>query len=101
MAQRLDRLNLAWRFTLLPKALASGSKAAILQAIDETLRNVASPEENQRWVRIEVSAEGSGTQVYVKNVTPPPAPRGLSEKEIWSRVGRGPDGKPLNENQMY
>jgi len=55
----------------------------------------------QRWVRIEVSAEGSGTQVYVKNVTPPPAPRGLSEKEIWSRVGRGPDGKPLNENQMY
>ena len=53
MAQRLDRLNLAWRFTLLPKALASGSKAAILQAIDETLRNVASPEENQRWVRIE------------------------------------------------
>ena len=55
----------------------------------------------QRWVRIEVSAEGSGTQVYVKDVTPPPAPRGLSEKEIWSRVGRGPDGKPLNENQQY
>jgi hypothetical protein len=56
---------------------------------------------SQRWVRIEVSAEGGGTQVYVKDVTPPPAPRGLSEKEIWSRVGRGPDGKPLNENQMY
>jgi hypothetical protein len=56
---------------------------------------------SQRWVRIEVSAEGSGTQVYVKDVTPPPPPRGLSEKEIWSKVGRGPDGKPLNENQMY
>lgn len=55
----------------------------------------------QRWVRIEVSAEGAGTQVYVKDVTPPPAPRGLSEKEIWAKVGRGPDGKPLNENQMY
>jgi hypothetical protein len=55
----------------------------------------------QRWVRIEVSTEGGGTQVYVKDVTPPPAPRGLSEKEIWSRVGRGPDGKPLNENQQY
>ena len=55
----------------------------------------------QRWVRIEVSAEGAGTQVYVKDVTPPPPPRGLSEKEIWSKVGRGPDGKPLNENQMY
>jgi hypothetical protein len=56
---------------------------------------------SQRWVRIEVSAEGAGTQVYVHDVTPPPAPRGLSEKEIWSKVGRGPDGKPLNENQQY
>ncbi|HVZ37121.1 MAG TPA: hypothetical protein VG963_32080 [Polyangiaceae bacterium] len=56
---------------------------------------------SQRWVRIEVSAERGGTQVYVKDVTPPPAPRGLSEKEIWSKVGRGPDGKPLNENQQY
>jgi hypothetical protein len=56
---------------------------------------------SQRWVRIEVSREGSGTQVYVKDVTPPPPPRGVSEKEIWSKVGRGPDGKPLNENQMY
>ena len=56
---------------------------------------------SQRWVRIEVSSERGGTQVYVKDVTPPPPPRGLSEKEIWSRVGRGPDGKPLNENQQY
>jgi hypothetical protein len=56
---------------------------------------------SQRWVRIEVSAERGGTQVYVRDVTPPPPPRGLSEKEIWSKVGRGPDGKPLNENQMY
>ena len=55
----------------------------------------------QRWLRIEVSAGGAGTQVYVKDVTPPPAPRGLSEKEIWSRVGRGPDGKPIDENQAY
>jgi hypothetical protein len=56
---------------------------------------------SQRWLRIEVSAEAGGTQLYVKDVTPPPSPRGLSEKEIWSRVGRGPDGKPLNENQQY
>lgn len=56
---------------------------------------------SQRWLRIEVSAEGAGTQVYVKDVTPPPAPRGLSEQEIWSKVGRGPDGKPLNENQQF
>lgn len=54
-----------------------------------------------RWVRIEVSAEGQGTQVYVQDVTPPPAPRGLSEKEIWSRVGRNADGTPIDQNQQY
>jgi len=54
-----------------------------------------------RWLRIEVSAEGRGTQVYVQDVTPPPPVRGLSEQEIWSRVGRNPDGTPINENQQY
>ncbi|MEO8180327.1 MAG: hypothetical protein ABI895_15935 [Deltaproteobacteria bacterium] len=54
-----------------------------------------------RWLRIEVSAEGRGTQVYVQDVTPPPAVRGLSEQEIWSRVGRNPDGTPIDENQQY
>jgi hypothetical protein len=54
-----------------------------------------------RWVRIEVSAEGQGTQVFVQDVTPPPVPRGLSEKEIWSRVGRNADGTPLDQNQQY
>ncbi|MEO8882155.1 MAG: class I SAM-dependent methyltransferase [Devosia sp.] len=53
MAQRLDRLNLAWRYTLLPKASASGSNAAVLQAIDETLRNIGSADESQCWARIE------------------------------------------------
>ena len=55
----------------------------------------------QRWVRIEVSAEQPGTQVYVQDITPPPAPRGLSEREIWSRVGRNADGTPLDQNQQY
>ena len=54
-----------------------------------------------RWVRIEVSAEGQGTQVFVQDITPPPAPRGLSEKEIWSRVGRNADGTPIDQNQQY
>lgn len=53
MAQRLDRLNLAWRFALLPRTSVTGSNAAILRSISETLRNVASPEENQRWTGIE------------------------------------------------
>jgi len=55
----------------------------------------------QRWVWIEVSAEGRGTQVYVQDITPPPAPRGLSESELWSRVGRKADGTPIDENQQY
>jgi hypothetical protein len=55
----------------------------------------------QRWVRIEVSSEGGGTQVYVQDITPPPAPRGLSEREIWSRVGRNADGTPVDQNQQY
>jgi hypothetical protein len=55
----------------------------------------------QRWVRIEVSAEQPGTQIYVQDITPPPPPRGLSEKEIWSRVGRNADGTPLDQNQQY
>ena len=55
----------------------------------------------QRWVRIEVSAEGGGTQVYVQDITPPPAPHGLSERQIWSLVGRNADGTPIDQNQQY
>jgi len=54
-----------------------------------------------RWLRIEVSAEGRGTQVYVQDVTPPPALHGLSESEIWSRAGRNADGTPIDQNQQY
>jgi hypothetical protein len=56
---------------------------------------------SERRLRVDVSAEGPGTQVYVQDVTPPPAPRGVSEAEMWRRAGRNPDGTPMDQNQMY
>ncbi len=56
---------------------------------------------SDKRLRVGISAEGPGTQVFVQNVTPPPAPRGLSEAEIWRRAGRNPDGTPLDQNQLY
>jgi hypothetical protein len=55
----------------------------------------------ERLLRVDVSAEGRGTQVYVQDVTPPPAPRGVSEAEMWRRAGRNPDGTPMDQNQLY
>jgi hypothetical protein len=56
---------------------------------------------SERRLRVDVSAEGVGTQVYVRDVTPPPAPRGVSETEMWRRAGRNPDGTPLDQNQVF
>jgi hypothetical protein len=54
-----------------------------------------------RLLRVDISAEGVGTLVFVQDVTPPPAPRGVSEAEIWRRAGRNPDGTPMNQNQQF
>jgi hypothetical protein len=56
---------------------------------------------SERRLRVDVSAEGPGTQVYVQDVTPPPAPRGVSEAEMWRRAGRNPDGTPMDQNQLF
>lgn len=56
---------------------------------------------SEKRLRVGVSAEGAGTQVFVQNVTPPPSPRGVSEAEMWRRAGRNPDGTPLDQNQLY
>lgn len=56
---------------------------------------------SEKRLRVGVSAEGPGTQVFVQNVTPPPTPRGVSEAEMWRRAGRNPDGTPLDQNQLY
>jgi hypothetical protein len=54
-----------------------------------------------RLLRIELSKTPRGTQLHVKDVTPPPALNGVSEAEIWRRAGRKPDGTPLDPNQLY
>jgi hypothetical protein len=58
-------------------------------------------DESKRLVRIEIAETPEGSQVYLRDITPPPSPRGLSEEERWSRAGRKPDGTPLNPNQLY
>jgi hypothetical protein len=55
----------------------------------------------RRHFRIEVTGNRQGSQVYVKNITPVPAPRGLSQAEIWRRAGRKPDGSLLDPNRVY
>jgi hypothetical protein len=54
-----------------------------------------------RLLRIELSKTPRGTQLYIKDITPPPALSGLSEAEIWRKAGRKPDGTPLDPNQVY
>jgi hypothetical protein len=58
-------------------------------------------EGSDKVLRVDISAEGAGTLVSVRDVTPPPAPRGVSEAEMWRRAGRNPDGTPLDQNQQY
>ena len=54
-----------------------------------------------RRFRIEVSPISGGSRLYVKNITPAPVPKGLSPEEMWKLAGRTPDGKPIDENQLY
>lgn len=55
----------------------------------------------ERVFRIEVSATPRGSQVHIKDITPPALARGLSDAEMWQRAGRKPDGSLLDPNQVY
>jgi hypothetical protein len=55
----------------------------------------------RRILRIEVAATPHGTQLYLKDITPDPAPQGLSQTEMWGRAGRTADGVPIDQNQLY
>jgi hypothetical protein len=55
----------------------------------------------KRLFRIEISKTSRGSQVHVKDVTPPPATQGLTEAQRWERAGRNPDGTLINPNQVY
>lgn len=57
--------------------------------------------DSSRLLRIELSKAPRGTQLYVKDITPPPPVGGASEAEIWRLAGRKPDGTPLDPNQLY
>lgn len=57
--------------------------------------------ERRRLLRIEVSETPRGSQVHIKDITPPPATRAASEADLWSRAGRKPDGTPIDQNQLY
>jgi hypothetical protein len=70
------------------------------QAVVFPRATVAEGEAN-RLLRIELSKTPRGTQLYIKDITPPPAVTGLSEAEIWRMAGRKPDGTPLDPNQLY
>jgi hypothetical protein len=58
-------------------------------------------DKDRRLVRIEVSKLPQGSQIYIKDITPPPAIGRLSEAELWQRAGRKPDGSLLDPNKVY
>jgi hypothetical protein len=64
-------------------------------------RATALGDDGSRLLRIELSKIPGGTQLHIKDITPPPALSGLSEAEMWSKAGRKPDGTPLDPNQLY
>ena len=58
-------------------------------------------DKERRLVRIEISKLPRGSQIYIKDITPPPAIGRLSEAELWQRAGRKPDGSLLDANKVY
>ncbi|HKO93565.1 MAG TPA: hypothetical protein VJU61_20570 [Polyangiaceae bacterium] len=55
----------------------------------------------KRWFRIEVSPMSGGSRLHIQDLTPARVPEGLSPEEMWKLAGRTPDGKPVDENQLY
>ncbi len=54
----------------------------------------------ERLYQIEVVPIRRQTQIVIEDVTPAPAPSGLSQEELWRRAGRGPDGKPIRDDLL-
>jgi len=51
-------------------------------------------------VRVEVVFDDIETVLMVRDITPPPLERGLSEDELWRRTGITKDGKIIDPSQM-
>lgn len=54
----------------------------------------------RKLLRIEALTEGARTRVYISDITPEPAPSGMSAAESWERAGRNPDGTIKNPSQV-
>lgn len=63
-------------------------------------RAYAKGDNSRRLLRVEVLTEGVFTRVYFSDITPEPAPSGLSERELWERAGYNPDGTVKNPSQV-
>lgn len=57
--------------------------------------------DSRRLLRLELTRTPRGTQLHVKDITPPPALTGLSEEELWRMAGRNLDGTMVDEDQIY
>jgi hypothetical protein len=58
-------------------------------------------DKSRRLLRIEISETPRGSQMLIKDITPPPAAKAASDAELWSRAGRKPDGTPIDQNKLY
>lgn len=56
--------------------------------------------DENRVYRIEVIPRGKGSRLVVRDITKPPAPKGLSQAEMRRRAGLTPDGKQLDPKNM-
>jgi hypothetical protein len=80
--------------------------ASITAGADRTtFENAIVATEPKRILHIEVRpgrpSHDMRSSMIVRDVTPlPPEPK-VSDEEAWKRVGRGPDGKPLDPNHMF
>ncbi len=54
----------------------------------------------RKLLRIEALVDGTRTRVYISDITPEPAPSGMSAAEAWERAGRNPDGTIKNPSQV-
>jgi hypothetical protein len=54
-----------------------------------------------RLFRVEISETARGSQVLIKDITPPPVASARSEAEMWQSAGRKPDGTLLDPNSVY
>jgi hypothetical protein len=55
----------------------------------------------QRLYRVSLNSVARGTRVHIEDITPTPAPTGLTEAEMWQKAGRNPDGTLIDPNQVY